>query len=230
MSSGSIIVGGAHYPCLIPVHHWMDSGLWFGIKPLRVHQTRLVILHWTGAENSAADVVRNMQNHVNRKTSKPEPLSVHFVVDQQGDIYQCMDTQARGAHCAAGGGNVFGVGVEICNRGHDFSRPTKGFIRPRRTELVHGSRVTYGDFFYAQTVAVVALCHAICAASGIPVQVPRGPDWDVVAWALSRDELYRFHGVIGHYCAEPGKPDPGPELLRKIAAAGAKPSRPPPVA
>lgn len=222
MSSGAIIIGGVEYPCSIPVQPWAETGYHFAAhtRP-RAHPTRWVVLHWTGAENRAADVYRNMATRRNPQTGRAEPLCVHFVVDQLGEIYQMADAQIRGAHCAARGGNAWSVGIEIVNRGHALQLPDKGFKRPLRVELVHGQRVKYGDFFHAQIVAATALTRALCEAYGLPLTAPTGPDGDVLARSLTDVELEAYRGPLGHYHLEAGKPDPAPELLRRIAAAGA---------
>lgn len=215
-----IVVQGKRWPCAAPVQQGEDIGLVFPALHLRVHPTRWIVLHWTGAENAPRDVHRNMLGHRSRKTGRPEPLSVHFVVDQHGGIVQLMDAQARAAHCAAHGGNAFGVGIEIISRGSDLTRSPRGFYRPLRTETIHGRQVTYADFLDAQVVAVTQLVQALCDAYALPLCAPLEPDGRVMSGALSVAELEQYRGPLGHYCLEPGKVDPGPELLRLIAAAG----------
>src|SRR5213595_1810369 len=98
------------------------------LAPFRTPPTRYVINHWTGAENSARDTYQNMSDR---------GVSVHFIVDQLGEIYQCADTDARLAHCKSNGGNTYGVGIEIISRGHGKA-PAKGFARSVRTDVIHG--------------------------------------------------------------------------------------------
>lgn len=218
MSSGEIIVRGHPFPCLVPVHTWLTTGFHF-LTRTRVREARWIVNHWTGAENSAAQCFANMRRHKARDGS-PEPLSVHFIVDQLGEIYQCADTEARCAHAYGneGDGNSYGIGIEIINRGHGTA-PSKGFERSVRTELIHKRLVTYGDFFPAQVTAVIALNAALCSAYSLPMHVPHR-DGDVYPTALPAAYRERFRGILGHLHLELGKPDPGLELLRRIHAAG----------
>jgi len=184
---------------------------------MRVQETRWVINHWTASENSADRVFENMRDRKSRE-GKPEPVSVHFIVDQLGEIFQCADADARCAHCAAGNGNTYGVGVEIINRGHGLA-PSKGFERTRRTDRIHGVPVSYGEFFPAQIAAVIALNVALCSAYGLPLRAPL-LDGDVFPTVMPPVLALRHRGVTGHLHFERGKPDPGLDILRKIHAHG----------
>ena len=211
-----IIVGGKAFPCAVPVYNWVETGFHFTAR-MRL-QTRWIINHWTASENSAEQIYQSMRGHKNAD-GKPEPLSVHFIVDALGAAYQCMDADARGAHCRGGNGNSYGVGIEIVNRGHDFTKPSKGIERPRRTDRVHGQLIAYGEFLPAQIATVVALNRALCNAYELPLRMPM-KDGDV--YATTMPDAYRdsYRGCGGHYHFERGKVDPAIDILRRIHAAG----------
>lgn len=211
-----IIVRGQRFRCLAPVRTWLDTGLHFLTRTRR--ETRWIINHWTGSENAATRVFEGMRSRLG-PGGKPEPLSVHFIVDQLGEIYQCADTDARCAHARDGNGNTYGIGIEIVNRG-DGDAPARGFVRTRRTELIHGRMCTYGEFFPAQVASVVALNAALAAAYALPLRVPMR-DGDVYPTAVPPRYLASFRGVLGHCHLTTGKRDPGLELLRRIHSTGA---------
>jgi N-acetyl-anhydromuramyl-L-alanine amidase AmpD len=211
-----ILVGGVPLPCDAPVRTWHATGCLF---PTRFHRitTRWIVNHWTASENAALRVYASMRGHRN-KEGNPEPLSVHFIIDQIGEIYQCADADARCAHAADGGGNEYGVGIEIVNRGHGHA-PARGYERSLRTERIHRREVIYGEFYPAQVTAVIALNVALARAYGLPVQVPLTEYGDVYPTTLPAPMRNSFRGSIGHLHLG-GKVDPGLELLRRIHATG----------
>lgn len=214
-----IIVKGKAVRCAAPVHSWRDTGFHFlGITPRL--KTRFVVNHWTASENSAADVYRHMAGHLS-ETGKAQPLSVHFIVDQAGAVYQCADADIRCAHAKERGGNTEGVGIEFINRG-DGRAPEKGVLREPRTETIHGATVRYGAMTEAQEAAAIALNRALCTAYGLPMVCPlKGAD--IYPTVLPPPLLARFRGVLGHLHLDYGKRDPGLDLLRAIHAAGVAP-------
>lgn len=213
----AIIVAGKPVACTVPVRTWHDTGMHF-VTRMRGVPPRWVINHWTASENSAEQVYRGMRDRKDA-LGRPDPVSVHFLVDQLGAAFQLADAEARCAHCRAGDGNTYGVGIEIVNRGHG-SAPSKGFERTPVTERVHGQLVRYGAFFPAQVQTVIALNRAICAAYQLPMRCPIGPDGDVLATVMPDAVRERFRGCGGHYQWEKGKVDPAPDLLRRIHEAG----------
>lgn len=208
MTERSIIVGGQAFPCLVPVHTMLETGLHFTART-RV-ETRWSVNHWTASENEAERVFENLLRN---------KRSVHFVVDQRGEAFQFADTAARLAHAVENGGNSYGVGIEIVNMGSGPA--SRDFPRVRKTERIHGRPVTYGAFYEAQIQTVILLNQAICAAYGLPVVVPLGDDGDVFAEVLPPARLATFRGALGHMNLDAQKVDPAPELLRRIHAAGA---------
>lgn len=209
-------------PVRAPVRTWHETGLIYSPAPMR-RETRWIVLHWTGSENSARQAFANM-----RKRS----CSVHFICDQLGELYQCADTEARLAHAKPFvrgdvlSGNSYGIGIEIVNAGHG-NAPDRGFMRTRRRERVHGKLITYGDFYEAQIASVVALCEALCGAYELPLRVPVRDDGQPFGTVLPRAYLERFRGVLGHYMLDAGKVDPAPALLARIHAAGLALESPP---
>lgn len=192
---------------------YAESGLEFVGRP-RVN-SRLIVCHWTGAENPPSAMYFNMQNRtINGKRS---PLSIHFCVDQEGMVYQMADTETRCVH--AGRANATSVGIEFIGRGNATSNPAKGIRRERVIETIHGVRVKYDELLPVQVESGLKLIEALCSLYELPMHVPETMDRRVRTEVLSDDQLALFKGVIGHM-HEGGKVDPGLRLLRAVQRRG----------
>ncbi len=167
-------------------------------------------------------------------------LSVHFMLDLDGTIYQTLDLKERAWH--AGPFNDRSVGIEIANIGAyptddaavlkewytqdadgarvvlppDAGLRTPGFIaRPARGEPVVGeinqrTLVQY-DLTPQQYDALIKLTAALSRVlPKIQLDAPRGPDGAVLTDVMSDEELAAFQGVIGHNHLTAQKRDPGP--------------------
>jgi N-acetyl-anhydromuramyl-L-alanine amidase AmpD len=167
-------------------------------------------------------------------------LSVHFLLDVDGTIYQTLDLAEQAWH--AGELNARSVGVEIANIGAypadqsdvlerwyeerdgatvlrlpaDSGVRTAGFVgSPARREPVtgevHGSEFVQYDLTDEQYESLVALTAAVCRAlPGVRPEVPRDENGAFRADALGDEELEGFRGVLGHLHATRRKRDPGP--------------------
>lgn len=168
-------------------------------------------------------------------------LSVHFMLDLDGTIYQTLDVKERAWH--AGSANDRSVGIEIANigaygepdvldrwYGHDAQGPyvtfppelgppglrTPGFVaRPARPEpvtgTINGRDLRQYDLTEAQYRSLVKLAAALCRTlPGIRPDVPRGPDGQVRADVLTKEELAAYRGLLGHWHVTREKIDPGP--------------------
>lgn len=115
--------------CCVPFAGFVDGrtlkGCWWnpGDPGTRKRKAppRAFVWHWTGGGNPAETVCRTLRNRRNPKTGKPEPLSVHYVLDLDGRLVQCADP--AGTVCYhAGTANEWSVGCEIVGGpGHDFT-------------------------------------------------------------------------------------------------------------
>lgn len=201
------------------VRTWHETGFEFAGRARA--WTGVVCCHWTGAENPAGAMYENM---ISRSVlGKKAPLSVHFCIDQRGDIYQMADTEMRGAHAPRV--NSYSVGIEFVGRGTALKNPKRGFERDRVTEVIQGRKVTYDELLDAQVTAGVALIEKLCGLYGLPMKVPQDAKGDLVLKELSDPVLEAFRGVIGH-CHCQGKDDPGARLMRAIQARGKELARP----
>ena len=147
-------------------------------------------------------------------------LSVHFMVDNDGTIYQTLDLVDCAFH--AGGVNEVSVGVELQNRGdaHRFPNYYPKGQRKVVTCSIHGHQFLAYDFTAAQYQAMIKLCQALNKILGIPLVVPQvsgDPVWSTIS------NPRRFKGYLGHYHIERQKWDPGPwDFQRMFRAVGSK--------
>lgn len=193
------------------VKTWHETGLLFDKPKPRHEATTLVVVHWTGSENAPRSVHANLQ---------AEGLSVHFVIDQFGVVWQMCDVNALCAH--AEGVNVRSVGIEMISRGNARNVPTRGVERPVITERIHNQPVVYAGFTVEQQVACIQLVSTLCAHYQLPMRVPMDGE-HVRATRLTPNELRTYRGVIGHLHAMPPKRtkcDPGLRMLELVHMHG----------
>ncbi len=171
---------------------------------------RQVVVHLDGCANARLcfDVLHNQHG-----------LSVHFMVDNDGTIYQTLDLVDCAFHAA--GVNETSVGIEVQNRG-DAARFPHSYReeRPTVTCTVHGQQFLAYDFTDAQYEGMVRLGRALARILDLPLQVPRASTGEAI-WTTIADPR-RFDGFLGHYHINKEKWDPGPwdfqRMFRKIGS------------
>ena len=138
-------------------------------------------------------------------------LSVHFLIDNDGTIYQTLDLADGAFH--ATGVNEISVGVELCNRGvvdldgPDFYRRKFGFDRNVDEVVVHNSRYRMWAYTPGQYGAMVALGKAL--ARLLPNLPQVFPEWNGAPLTTWMADPRAFAGYIGHYHVTNNKWDPG---------------------
>lgn len=143
-------------------------------------------------------------------------LSVHFLLDNDGTIYQTIDLGLMAYHAAEW--NLYSIGVELCNRGDALKEPDyyKRHGDPNRgTQLCKINNNTIKAFRYtdAQNDAFFRLCRELTKLlpnlpADYPQSTPGEQMWNTLPNALSERE--RYAGYIGHYHLTQQKWDPGP--------------------
>ncbi len=187
-----------------PVEDWQTHGMKF-VPPkgcrARKEKPRMIVLHWTGSENKAEQVFRTLNSR---------ELGVHLVT-QGTRVVQLCDLDLVALH--AGVANEGSIGIENRNRGRPPSSP--GHIRAVSTSLIHGQRMLTLDFTKDEVATIASLVTVMCDHFGIEKVIPgRGSEpHDAV---LTRAELARWNGVLGHYQVSIAKTDPGSALLRSL--------------
>lgn len=148
-------------------------------------------------------------------------LSCHFLIDNDGTIYQTLDLAFMGFHAAKY--NLDSIGVEFCNRG-DAKKDYQYYARrgqKRTTKLCKINNYTYDawDFTPEQYASMQELAAVLVRAlPELPLEYPTEPGsskptWDTMGPVDALGDSYPamdYHGYIAHYHLTRRKWDPGP--------------------
>ena len=158
----------------------------------RARKPTMFVNHWDVCLNSST-----CQRVLDRRG-----ISVHFLIDNDGTIYQTMDLQHIGWHAGNSKINAKSIGVEISNaydtkwqswyKKHGFGE------RPVIHDAeVHGSTLEpHLGFYPIQLQALQALWKAVNLACGIPLETPTGTAKNAYTSEVSSG---RFKGFVSHY-------------------------------
>jgi len=198
---------------------------------------------WNGGRNPSADAVRAtikqfVVHHDGCTTAdmcfnvlqNERGLSVHFLLDNDGTIYQTIDLGLMAYHAADW--NLYSIGVELCSRGDATTYPTayaSGRYGPQRATKnckINGHTIKAFDYTDAQYDAFSKLCRELLRLfPNLPADYPQSSPgvqmWDTLPNATMERE--RFAGYIAHYHLTQQKWDPGPfdfkEFCSKLRGA-----------
>jgi hypothetical protein len=140
-------------------------------------------------------------------------ISVHFLIDNDGTIYQTLDLQHAAWHAGSSRTNRPSVGVEITNAYYPKYQEwyvKNGFgERPIIDDAwVHGEKLDpFLGFYPEQIEAAKALWKAINGATGIPFETPTS-QFGKTSTKYEQDVAYgSFTGFVSHYHISKGKID-----------------------
>jgi N-acetyl-anhydromuramyl-L-alanine amidase AmpD/murein DD-endopeptidase MepM/ murein hydrolase activator NlpD len=187
------------------------------------------VIHLDGCANAGMcfDVLHNERG-----------LSCHFVLDNDGTIYQTLDLIDCAYHAC--GLNETSIGIEMCNRGNAAKEPNyydrfpKELQREQVVCYINNEKYVAFDFTPQQYAAMEVLGKAIAKLlPGIKLDYPHAPSGEQ-SWAtidptdLTSVRLREsYSGYIGHYHITNQKWDPGPfdfkRYLGKMAGKRAFP-------
>lgn len=163
---------------------------------------RQFILHHDGCPSAAScfNVLHNERG-----------LSCHFLLDNDGTIYQTMDLAFMAYHAA--GFNPRSIGIEMCNRGDAKRDPNyyrkHGKKRETTTVRIHGHIYQCFRFTPAQIEAMRGLADGLARAlPNLPLEYPQDTPGHQ-AWG-EIPNAPQFAGYLGHYHTTRRKWDPGP--------------------
>jgi hypothetical protein len=135
-------------------------------------------------------------------------ISVHFLIDNDGTIFQMLDTQHKAWHAGIpryDGGNPKGIGVEISNayylKYQDWYVKHGFGERPiQENAWVHGrKRDPFLDFYPVQLEALKALWKAIHIGINIPLEYPQNAEGYIETSVHKDCERGKFSGFCNHY-------------------------------
>ncbi len=172
---------------------------------------RQVVVHLDGCLHAKMcfDVLHNQHG-----------LSVHFLVDNDGTIYQTLDLADCAFHAA--GVNERSIGIELANRGDAarFPGAYKDGARETVTCTVHDTLFLAYDYTKAQYEGMTKLAAGLARILDIPLTSPRGSDGAPHRTLLPSPADYP--GFIGHYNITREKWDPGPwdfqRMFRRVSS------------
>jgi hypothetical protein len=181
---------------------WSDSGglkmkpgtyYDYGGKPDR--KPTHFVNHW--------DVCLSSESCV--KVLNRRSISVHFCIDNDGTIYQILDTQHGAWHAGNIYGNKQGIGVEISNayylKYQDWYVKNGFGERPiQENGYVHGKTLKpFTDFYPIQLEALKALWKAIHIGIDVPLDYPKNSDGNMETGVHKDVEKGKFSGFCNHY-------------------------------
>jgi len=179
-----------------PGHYYDYSG-----RPKR--NVRLFVNHWDVCLNS-----KSCNDILNRSG-----ISVQFLIDNDGTIYQTMDMQHGAWHAGSERVNRASVGVEISNAFYpkyaDWYVQNGYGERPMVDDAwVNGVKLDpFMGFYPEQIEAAKALWKAVASASNVKLKTKLN-QFGKVSTKYEKEIVYgKFEGVISHYHCYKGKID-----------------------
>jgi len=156
-----------------------------------VRKPTMIVTHWDAALSAKSC----------HKILQRRGLSSHFVIDNDGTIYQMVDTNNVAWH--AKGSNDHSIGIDFSNAYYPKYQKVyrkRGLgTRPVLTSSVHGASL--GDhlgYYPAQLEAYKALVATLCEHYDIPLECPE-EDGKLVTGVHEDSQDGKFSGVVCHY-------------------------------
>lgn len=140
-------------------------------------------------------------------------ISVHFLIDNDGTIYQTLDMQHAAWHAGSSRTNRPSVGVELSNAYYPKYQEwykSNGFGTREIVDnaWVHGTKLEpFLSFYPKQIEALKALWKAIHNATGIPYACPVGQFGKTSTKYVQEVAYGNFEGFVSHYHISKNKID-----------------------
>jgi len=173
----------------------IKSGNYYDYSGEEDRKPTMFVNHW--------DVCLSSESCV--KVLNRRGISVHFCIDNDGTIYQILDTQHGAWHAGDLRGNKQGVGVEISNaystKYQDwYVRHGCGERPIQEHGWVHGQTLDpFLDFYPVQIKALQALWSAIHNGLDIPLEYPKNSEGHVETGVHKSCPSGKFKGFCNHY-------------------------------
>lgn len=171
------------------------SGTYYSYTGRPKRTIRYFVNHWDVCLSS-----RSCQSVLDKRG-----ISVHFLIDNDGTIYQTMDMQHGAWHAGSERANRASVGVEISNAYYPKYQDwyvKRGFGERPIVEdawVHHNKLEPFLGFYPEQIEALKALWEAIHKATGIPYETPLS-QFGNTSTQYEQDVTYgKFSGFVSHY-------------------------------
>lgn len=134
-------------------------------------------------------------------------ISIHFGIDNDGTIYQLLDTQHAAWQAGGRKWNHESIGVEVANAFYPKYQSwyeRKGFgsrpVNPIGSVKCHGRGLEeHLGFYDVQIDALKALWKALHKGLDIPLQCPTDSSGELITTVDKECERSKFSGFINHY-------------------------------
>lgn len=178
-------------------------------KYRRERKPNMVVTHWDACTSASSC----------KRVLEARNISTHFCIDNDGVIYQYLDTNDIGWH--AGRVNSKSIGIDFSNAyytKYNKLYKKRGFSeRPiLKNSYVHGRKLKPHLGYYAvQIEAYKKLLKVICNHYDIPYAVPER-DGELLTKVDADAAKGKFEGIVCHYHLTRGKIDCAGLELKKI--------------
>tara|TARA_R100000008_G_scaffold86055_1_gene77709 strand:- start:8416 stop:9276 length:861 start_codon:yes stop_codon:yes gene_type:complete len=172
----------------------------------------MVVTHW--------DVCTSAEKC--KRVLEARDISTHFCIDNDGVIYQFLDTNDIGWHAGNRTVNNKSIGVDFSNAYYLKYNPIyekRGFS-PRpvlKNSIVHGVKLRpHLGYYKVQIEAYKKLLSVICPHYDISFSVPEDGDGNLLTAVHKDSAKGRFNGVVCHYHLTRNKIDTAGLKLKEI--------------
>jgi hypothetical protein len=171
---------------------------------------KMIVTHWDACTSAASC----------KKVLEKRNISTHFCIDNDGVIFQYLDTNDIGWH--AGKVNSYSIGVDFSNAYYTKYNATykkRGFKeRPvLRNSMVHGVKLKpHLGYYPIQIEAYKQLVKTLSRHYNIPLKVPTTPGGELLTKVDPIAAKGKFKGIVCHYHLTRGKIDCAGLKLKKI--------------
>jgi|TARA_R110000824_G_scaffold152806_5_gene324116 hypothetical protein len=180
------VVGLASDDALVLPPSCFQKAVNFARKP------KLIVTHWDAALSATSCY----------KILKRRGISSHFAIDNDGTIYQMVDTNDVAWH--AKGSNDRSIGIDISNAYYPKYQRVyrkRGFgNRPLLKSSVHGRPTgLHLGYYDVQLKAYQALVQSLAQHYGIPLECPCDDEGNLYEGVYTPAVKGEFEGVVCHY-------------------------------
>ena len=161
----------------------------------RKRNPTMIVTHWDAALSAKSCY----------KILRKREISSHFVIDNDGTIYQMVDTQNIGWHAGIRKVNNVSIGIDFSNA---YYLKYQGYYRKRgfgnrpmlKNSKVHGRTLKpHLGYYPVQVEAYKALLKCLSAHYGIELKCPLEVGGRMLCGVSDEAAQGKFKGVVSHY-------------------------------